>query len=146
MAFGHYSHSCISRLDKFYTPNNLSAAPSTCYNLSHPCLLSLLQGLQTREVVHLHYLAWPDYGVPSEVFPIFNLIDRMNLLRKSGDHGPPVIHCRWGPRKRSHTPGVRLLHAFSFHIIEVVPKKFSILYDCKGRYTYQTLCTYTLSW
>lgn len=59
-----------------------------------PLPLFLLQGQQTRQVVHLHYLSWPDYGVPSEVFPIFNLIDRMNLLKKPGEHGPPVIHCR----------------------------------------------------
>ena len=101
----------------------------------HPRSLLLLQGYQTHEVVQLHYLAWPDYGVPNEVLPIFNFIDRMKMLR-APEHGPTVVHCRWelGSNlvQQSFFPAFFFLHLHCFI--------FSAMYTFVKTSAYEILC------
>ena len=99
--------------------------------LPHPRSLPLLQGYQTHEVVQLHYLAWPDYGVPNEVFPIFNFIDRMKMLR-APEHGPTVVHCRWGfgsdLAQQSFLPASFFFHLRCFIFSAIKIHLYGILY------------------
>lgn len=52
---------------------------------------------ESREVLHFHYMTWPDFGVPQSptVFLRF-----LSAVRKSGaldsDVGPAVVHCSAG--------------------------------------------------
>jgi tyrosine-protein phosphatase non-receptor type 1 len=52
---------------------------------------------ETKEVLHLHYTRWPDFGVPKspEAFLKF-----LHHVRQTGslseDVGPPIIHCSAG--------------------------------------------------
>ena len=99
--------------------------------LPHPQSLPILQGYQTHEVVQLHYLAWPDYGVPYEVFPIFNFIDRMKMLR-APEHGPTVVHCRWGfgsdLAQQSFLPASFFFHLHCFIFSAIKIHLYGILY------------------
>jgi len=51
----------------------------------------------SRDILHFHYMTWPDFGVPQSptVFLRF-----LNKVRRSGaleeDVGPPVVHCSAG--------------------------------------------------
>ena len=57
----------------------------------------------TRKVQHLHYIAWPDFGAPSNPHSFLNFL---KIVRNSGcfedNVGPPVVHCMTG-RGRSGT-------------------------------------------
>jgi protein-tyrosine phosphatase len=55
---------------------------------------------ETREVVHLHYTEWPDFGVPQTTHKIRELICLMNMYKEraegNGLKGPVVTHCSAG--------------------------------------------------
>lgn len=53
--------------------------------------------MKSREILHFHYITWPDFGVPqSPVAFLRFLVD----VRKSGaldsNVGPPIVHCSAG--------------------------------------------------
>ncbi|KAI0223498.1 Tyrosine-protein phosphatase non-receptor type 1 [Lamellibrachia satsuma] len=52
---------------------------------------------EKKQVLHFHYLTWPDFGVPDSPTEFLNFL---MAVRKSGaleaDVGPPVIHCSAG--------------------------------------------------
>jgi len=55
---------------------------------------------EEREVVHLHYTEWPDFGVPETTHKIRELIRLMNFYKEraesKGLKGPIVTHCSAG--------------------------------------------------
>jgi len=54
----------------------------------------------TREITQLHFLGWPDFGIPDSPKYILNLIDVANLTQsqaaQSRSIGPMVVHCSAG--------------------------------------------------
>jgi len=60
----------------------------------------LSKGGQVREIRHLHFTEWPDFGVPHSTKGILDLVDCVNNLQKKlGDEnsgGPIVVHCSAG--------------------------------------------------
>jgi protein tyrosine phosphatase len=53
-----------------------------------------------REVYHLHYQGWPDFGVPESSLAIRELVNLMLFYQKKGTSnglfGPVVVHCSAG--------------------------------------------------
>lgn len=74
----------------------LSKDHNDSYNTSRLKLEHIQKG-ESREVLHFHYLRWPDFGVPqhSEMFLDF-LAGVRNAGILSTDVGPCVIHCSAG--------------------------------------------------
>ncbi|XP_078533352.1 receptor-type tyrosine-protein phosphatase mu-like [Lissotriton helveticus] len=48
-----------------------------------------------KTVQQLHYIHWPDHGVPSRPTGLLRLVEQMNAL-KSPDSGPVIVHCSAG--------------------------------------------------
>jgi len=46
-----------------------------------------------RRIMHYHYHAWPDHGVPESTEPLRRL---SQLLRRTKMEGSPVVHCSAG--------------------------------------------------
>ncbi|XP_071640948.1 uncharacterized protein [Temnothorax longispinosus] len=51
-------------------------------------------GKKTRKIEHLHYTAWPDYGVPLYTHSVVTYLKK--LLATSPGDGPVVVHCSTG--------------------------------------------------
>jgi len=53
-----------------------------------------------KEVYHLHYRGWPDFGVPDSSLPIRELVNLSMFYQKEGYslglQGPVVVHCSAG--------------------------------------------------
>ena len=47
------------------------------------------------QVVHFHYHAWPDHGVPSTTQPLRDLVSAVKQLEVQ-EAGPAVVHCSAG--------------------------------------------------
>ena len=47
------------------------------------------------QIVHFHYHAWPDHGVPSTTQPLRDLVGAVKGLEQA-EAGPAVVHCRAG--------------------------------------------------
>jgi protein tyrosine phosphatase len=47
----------------------------------------------SRRIMHYHYHAWPDHGVPESTGPLRRL---SHLLRRTKLEGIPVVHCSAG--------------------------------------------------
>ena len=45
-----------------------------------------------RKIHQLHFMGWPDHGVPSSVFPLLNFIHYASDIHSTG---PVVVHCRF---------------------------------------------------
>jgi len=62
--------------------------------------IKLTRAGQERRVFQLHFLGWPDFGVPSLSLPIRELVPLIAFYRavgsKHGLNGPPVVHCSAG--------------------------------------------------
>jgi len=57
----------------------------------------LRRGQEVREVHHLHYTEWPDFGTPTSTEGIRDLITASNDYRDSSNsQGPMVVHCSAG--------------------------------------------------
>jgi tyrosine-protein phosphatase 2/3 len=58
--------------------------------------------ISAREITQLHFLGWPDFGIPDSPSHILNLIDVANstqsqaIQSSSGSVGPMVVHCSAG--------------------------------------------------
>ncbi|CAL5228150.1 g11230 [Coccomyxa viridis] len=50
---------------------------------------------QPCQVVHFHYHAWPDHGVPSTTQPLRDLVSAVKQLEVQ-EAGPAVVHCSAG--------------------------------------------------
>ena len=48
---------------------------------------------KSRTVMHYHYTAWPDHGIPHSMVPILDMISSARLYQPQ-DEPPIVIHCR----------------------------------------------------
>jgi len=60
-------------------------------------LLRISDGVEHRDVYHLHYTGWPDFGVPSSTKEIIDLVKVTNYLRaRAGWEKPIVTHCSAG--------------------------------------------------
>ena len=46
-----------------------------------------------HKILHYHYHAWPDHGVPSTTEPLRRL---SQLLRTTRTEGVPIVHCSAG--------------------------------------------------
>ena len=68
----------------------------------HKCSLSCssLQisnpGENLLEVTQLHYLNWPDHGVPTNAMSIVNFIKQVNKVHPSSHQYPLLVHCSAG--------------------------------------------------
>lgn len=47
------------------------------------------------QVVHFHYHAWPDHGVPTTTQPLRDLVGAVKQLELQ-EAGPAVVHCSAG--------------------------------------------------
>jgi len=59
--------------------------------------------VEIRKVTQLHFVGWPDHGVPDSPEIILNLIKKTNEFQQhyqseflNGEIGPPIIHCSAG--------------------------------------------------
>jgi len=60
-------------------------------------LLRLSDGPEHRDVYHLYYTGWPDFGVPQSTKEIIDLVKVTNYLRaRAGWEKPIVTHCSAG--------------------------------------------------
>lgn len=79
-----------------------------CYNYLYMHIFVSFQTDETREVCHMLYTAWPDYGVPKSASALLQFLSlvrqqQSKLLTSRGDtwaghpRGPPiVVHCSAG--------------------------------------------------
>jgi len=75
---------------------------TTCY--IRTLKLEKVEGLTTesRQIIQLQTLAWPDHGLPNSPDPIINLIIKKNEFVEhynrlnNGNIGPVVVHCSAG--------------------------------------------------
>jgi receptor-type tyrosine-protein phosphatase eta len=51
---------------------------------------------ETREVVMLHFMPWPDHGVPNDPSDFLHLVELADLYWKNHPSSPIVIHCSAG--------------------------------------------------
>ena len=52
-----------------------------------------------REIIHLHYEGWPDFGIPAEAATILSLVRLLNEVvarRVKAANAPVVVHCSAG--------------------------------------------------
>lgn len=58
--------------------------------------LRATRGGESRDLVHLHYTAWPDRGTPKCIPSIVNMIERMREIQPANktNASPVVVHCR----------------------------------------------------
>ena len=49
--------------------------------------------LGTREVMHFHYTAWPDHGVPTHPTSMLSFIRHAMSYEPTPPKGPIVVHC-----------------------------------------------------
>jgi len=58
-------------------------------------------GGETREIIHLQYRHWPDFGVPASTKPIRDLLSLSNKFKERATtvyslEGPMIVHCSAG--------------------------------------------------
>jgi len=60
--------------------------------------IKLERGESQRTIFQLHYLGWPDFGVPSQSLAIRELVNLLQIYRSTnaGLLGPSVVHCSAG--------------------------------------------------
>eukprot|EP00123_Amoebidium_parasiticum_P012521 comp21412_c0_seq1/m.29506 comp21412_c0_seq1/g.29506 ORF comp21412_c0_seq1/g.29506 comp21412_c0_seq1/m.29506 type:complete len:582 (-) comp21412_c0_seq1:258-2003(-) len=59
--------------------------------------ITITDGESTHSVVHFHYTAWPDHGVPPTAVALLDLISAVNEHQQSlKDAGPVTVHCSAG--------------------------------------------------
>jgi len=56
----------------------------------------LRKGDESRQVFHLHYTEWPDYGVPKLTRGILCLCKQINELGEADIEAPIIVHCSAG--------------------------------------------------
>jgi hypothetical protein len=56
-------------------------------------LLTNVREKRSRELSHLQYMEWPDWGFPSDCSAFLRLVDYVDEHNASG--GPIVVHCRF---------------------------------------------------
>lgn len=49
----------------------------------------------SRTLKQLHYVTWPDHGVPDSIPPILEMLVEMRSIQ-AHDNPPIIIHCRSG--------------------------------------------------
>jgi len=59
--------------------------------------LRVTNGTETRDVIQLQYVAWPDFGVPETTSDILTLLAQMEAAQGAAEAQPPiVVHCSAG--------------------------------------------------
>ncbi|NWY06304.1 PTPRK phosphatase, partial [Nothoprocta ornata] len=72
-----------------------------------------------RMVEQLHYLLWPDHGVPRNPTQLLYLVEKVNRKVSENSTGPVLVHCRylsgstWGPGARLARAALMSLGIFS---------------------------------
>ena len=66
------------------------------YSLSCSPLQISNPGENSLEVTQLHYLTWPDHGVPTNAMSIVNFIKQVNKVHPSSHQYPLLVHCSAG--------------------------------------------------
>lgn len=57
--------------------------------------LSHISRDESRNIIHIQYLAWPDHGVPEDATEFLDLIDKVRKHRPTNDT-PIIVHCSAG--------------------------------------------------
>eukprot|EP01124_Arcella_intermedia_P022331 TRINITY_DN329_c0_g1_i1.p1 TRINITY_DN329_c0_g1~~TRINITY_DN329_c0_g1_i1.p1 ORF type:complete len:550 (+),score=78.97 TRINITY_DN329_c0_g1_i1:255-1904(+) len=77
-------------------------------------LLKISKGTEKREIAHLAYEGWPDFGVPSNSSPIVQMIKMMEYYLNRGRSylidGPPTVHCSAGLGRSATFITIAILH------------------------------------
>jgi protein tyrosine phosphatase len=83
------------RLEKFNSQGNVTSISQGGVN-----------DIEIRKITQLHFVGWPDHGVPDSPEIILNLIKKTNEFQQryqdeilnegNGEIGPPIIHCSAG--------------------------------------------------
>jgi len=59
--------------------------------------ISVEKGGEQRIITQFHYLAWPDFGIPSDPLPLMEMMLRVEELHDGFDPSPPMaVHCSAG--------------------------------------------------
>ena len=66
------------------------------YSLSCSPLQIFNPGESSLEVTQLHYLTWPDHGVPTNAMSIVNFIKQVNKVHPPSHQYPLLVHCSAG--------------------------------------------------
>lgn len=69
-----------------------------------------------RKVHQLHFMGWPDHGVPSSVFPLLSFVHYTSDIHSTG---PVVVHCRYVILKSEN---------FSFNFIFSAPELVDLVH------------------
>ncbi|ORX90527.1 hypothetical protein K493DRAFT_287944 [Basidiobolus meristosporus CBS 931.73] len=51
---------------------------------------------ETREIFQLHFVGWPDFGIPDSPASVLRLRDLADKLQTQHNHGPMLVHCSAG--------------------------------------------------
>lgn len=70
--------------------------------------------VETRAILQLQYLDWPDHGVPEDARQVINfreLVDllRVHVRRDAGGEVPVIVHCRFVILSLSRSPWLTCL-------------------------------------
>ena len=58
-----------------------------------PCYFDLMQESDAREVKQMHFISWPDHGVPDHATPLL-AFRRKIKAEMAPAVGPTLMHCR----------------------------------------------------
>lgn len=96
-------------------------------NLAHITLLSSHQTCEQRQVSHLQYLSWPDYGVPTSAVTLIDFLgavkrQQRKMVKALGSQwcghplGPPmVVHCSAGIGRTGKWSRLNLRESHTLH-------------------------------
>lgn len=75
----------------------LISETESSYYITRVLRLIELKTNNSRDILHFHYITWPDFGVPQSPTAFLRFL---NMVRRSGaldqNVGPPVVHCSAG--------------------------------------------------
>ena len=89
------SHNSKAAMRKYFLAGLAALDPPLsrwCCQYYH-CLLTGVQGEQTRHIKHFHYVSWPDMTVPDKL----SMLAFVRLVRSYVDDkkgSPIIVHCR----------------------------------------------------
>ncbi|XP_060560020.1 receptor-type tyrosine-protein phosphatase kappa-like [Ruditapes philippinarum] len=91
---------------------------------------TIIKGKNERQIIQLHFTAWPDKGVPQEVTSLVEFRQRVNAVPKTLG-GPIIVHCSAGVGRTGTYIGLDIL-------TQEGKEKGSVdVFDCVNRMRHQ---------